>query len=80
VFVIPLESFIQVRPAADRKGATIAAANFAAFSSVLLSGPTLNLFNAMTITPSSDFAIMGAMAMAVAILLFVFLRKRTTDD
>jgi acyl-[acyl-carrier-protein]-phospholipid O-acyltransferase/long-chain-fatty-acid--[acyl-carrier-protein] ligase len=80
VFVIPLESFIQVRPAADRKGATIAAANFAAFSGMLLSGPTLNLFNAMTITPTSDFAIMGVMAMAVAILLFIFLRKRTTDD
>ena len=80
VFMIPLESFIQVRPAADRKGATIAAANFAAFSGMLLSGPTLNLFNAMTITPTSDFAIMGVMAMAVAILLFIFLRKRTTDD
>ena len=80
VFMILLESFIQVRPAADRKGATIAAANFAAFSGMLLSGPTLNLFNAMTITPTSDFAIMGVMAMAVAILLFIFLRKRTTDD
>ncbi len=80
VFLIPLESFIQVRPAADRKGATIAAANFAAFSGMLLSGPTLNLFNAMTITPTSDFAIMGVMAMAAAILLFIFLRKRTTDD
>ena len=80
VFMIPLESFIQVRPAADRKGAIIAAANFAAFSGILLSGPTLNLFNWQSITPSSDFAIMGAMAMAVAILLFIFLRKRTTDD
>ena len=79
VFLIPLESFIQVRPAADRKGATIAAANFAAFSGMLLSGPTLNLFNWLAILPSMDFAIMGVMAMAAAILL-IFLRKRTTDD
>jgi acyl-[acyl-carrier-protein]-phospholipid O-acyltransferase/long-chain-fatty-acid--[acyl-carrier-protein] ligase len=71
VFVIPLESFIQVRPAADRKGATIAAANFAAFSGILLSGPTLNFFNRLAITPSSDFAIMGAMAAVVATSLFL---------
>jgi acyl-[acyl-carrier-protein]-phospholipid O-acyltransferase/long-chain-fatty-acid--[acyl-carrier-protein] ligase len=75
VFVIPLESFIQVRPAADRKGATIAAANFSAFSGILISGPTLYLFNWLAILPSFDFAIMGAMAAAVAILLFVLMRK-----
>lgn len=79
VFVIPLESFIQVRPAADRKGATIAAANFAAFSGILLSGPTLNLLNAMKIAPSSDFAIMGAMTAGAAILLFVFCAHLTID-
>jgi MFS family permease len=80
VYIIPLESFIQVRPAADRKGATIAAANFAAFTGILVSGPVLNLFNRLHLLPSRDFAIMGVMAAAVAVLLFVFLRKRTSDD
>ncbi len=78
VYVIPLEAFIQVRPAADRKGATIAAANFAAFSGILLSGPTLNLFDSLAIKPSNDFAIMGVMTLAMA--GFLFLRKRTTND
>jgi acyl-[acyl-carrier-protein]-phospholipid O-acyltransferase/long-chain-fatty-acid--[acyl-carrier-protein] ligase len=74
LYAIPLEAFIQVRPAADCKGATIAAANFAAFSGVLISGPVLNLFNALNITPSNDLAVMGAMTLITAILLFVFLR------
>lgn len=75
VFVIPLESFIQVRPAADRKGATIAAANFAAFSGIFLSSAVLYVMDKLNIAPSNDFAIMGLMAAAVAIVLFVFLRR-----
>ena len=74
MYAIPLEAFIQVRPAADCKGATIAAANFAAFSGILLSGPVLNLFNVLNITPSNDFAIMGAMTLMVALFLYIFLR------
>jgi MFS family permease len=80
VFVIPLESFIQVRPAADRKGVMIAAANFAVFSGIFLSSAVLYIFDKLHIRPSNDFAIMGVMAAMVAILLFVFLRKRTSDD
>lgn len=74
MYAIPLEAFIQIRPAADCKGATIAAANFAAFSGVLLSGPVLNLFNVLNITPSNNLAIMGAMTLMVALFLYIFLR------
>jgi acyl-[acyl-carrier-protein]-phospholipid O-acyltransferase/long-chain-fatty-acid--[acyl-carrier-protein] ligase len=74
MYAIPLEAFIQVRPAADCKGATIAAANFAAFSGVLLSGPVLNFFNVLNIMPANDFAVMGVTTLIVAIFLFVFLR------
>jgi len=76
IFMIPLESFIQVRPPADRKGATIAAANFAAFSGILLSGPTLNLLNKLAIAPGSGFAIIAVMAAAVAVWLFFAIHKK----
>jgi len=76
IFMIPLESFIQVRPPADRKGATIAAANFAAFSGILLSGPTLNLLNKLAIAPASGFAIIAVMAAAVAVWLFFAIHKK----
>jgi hypothetical protein len=75
MYAIPLEAFIQIRPAADCKGATIAAANFSAFSGMLLSGPTLNLFNALNITPANDLAVMGVMTLITAVLLFFFLRR-----
>lgn len=75
VYMIPLEAFIQVRPAADRKGATIAAANFAAFGGMLLSGLIFYLFTAMGIKASNDFAIMGASAMMVMIIIFILLRE-----
>jgi acyl-[acyl-carrier-protein]-phospholipid O-acyltransferase/long-chain-fatty-acid--[acyl-carrier-protein] ligase len=74
VFVIPLESFIQVRPAADRKGATIAAANFAAFSGIFLASGVLYVLDKLQNSPSNDFGIMAAMAAAAAVLIFVFLR------
>ena len=74
-FMIPLEAFIQVRPEASRKGAVIAAANFAAFAGILLSGPTINLFNLLHITPSNAFATMGAMAVIVSIILFKILHS-----
>ena len=80
VFVIPVESFIQIRPAADRKGATLAAANFAAFGGILISGPVLNLLNWLKISPGNDFAIMGAMTLITAICLLVFLKKSRQND
>lgn len=78
VYMIPLEAFIQVRPAADCKGATIAAANFAAFSGILLSGPTLNLLNALFITPANDFAVIAAATLAMS--TFLFLRRSKEYD
>jgi acyl-[acyl-carrier-protein]-phospholipid O-acyltransferase/long-chain-fatty-acid--[acyl-carrier-protein] ligase len=80
VFMIPLESFIQVRPPPDRKGAIIAAANFAAFTGILLSGPALNLLDKLGIAPSSGFAIIAVMAAAVAIWLFFALQIKKTYD
>lgn len=79
-FMIPLESFIQVRPAADRKGATIAASNFAAFTGILLSGPTINLFNLLAIPPSKCFLIMGLMAIIAAAWLFLVLPRGKMYD
>ncbi len=75
VLMIPLESFIQVRPPADRKGAVIAAANFAAFSGILLSGPTTNLFNWLNIAPTKCFAAMGTTAIIISFWLFLALKK-----
>lgn len=74
LFMIPCESFIQVRPAADRKGAVIAASNFAIFIGIAVSGPLANALNA-SMQPSASFAVVGGFALIVAVLLAAVLRK-----
>ncbi len=39
LMLIPAQAFVQVRPASERRGAVIAATNFACFAGILLSGP-----------------------------------------
>jgi len=74
LFMIPCESFIQVRPAADRKGAVIAASNFVIFIGIALSGPIANALNAL-MQPSSSFAVAAGFASAVAVLLAAVLSR-----
>ena len=74
VFLIPCEAFIQVRPAAEKKGAVIAAANFAVFSGVLLSGPVSN-FLTSSMLPTTCFALIGGVTLLVSALLYATFRK-----
>ena len=66
MIMVPCESFIQVRPPLARKGAVIAAANFAAFSGVLLSGPAANFLNAHCL-PTVGFAALGVISCLVGL-------------
>ena len=75
LFMIPCESFIQVRPPAERKGAVIAAANFVVFSGILLAGPLANFLND-AVLPSNSFAIMGVGSAGVAAVLPRLLPRR----
>ena len=70
LYMIPCEAFVQVRPAADRKGRVIAASTFAVFVGILVSGPVYNLLTgAWGLLPTSAFAVLGAMAFLVASFL-----------
>jgi len=70
VFLVPLASFIQVRPPADRKGTVLAAANFVSWFAILLSGPAFNAMSA-PMRPTTGFAVGGALMLAVAAWLAV---------
>ena len=76
LFLIPVESFIQTRPAPARRGAVLAAANFAVFGGILLSGPLSNLLNAH-LAPTTGMGLVGAMAMALAVAIGGVLRCAT---
>ena len=64
IIMVPCESFIQMWPAPEKKGAVIAAANFAAFSGILVSGPIANVLNAH-LAATDSFAMIGLLAWGV---------------
>jgi MFS family permease len=74
LLLVPLESFIQVRPAAHEKGAVIAAANFAAFSGILLAGIVSVPLN-RALTGTGGFAGMGAVVLAAAAVVRLAMLK-----
>jgi acyl-[acyl-carrier-protein]-phospholipid O-acyltransferase / long-chain-fatty-acid--[acyl-carrier-protein] ligase len=79
IIMVPCESFIQMRPALEKKGAVIAAANFAAFSGILVSGPVANLLNAH-LNPTDSFAVLGLLAWGVGVGVLVALRRGLKAD
>ncbi|MFH1371251.1 MAG: MFS transporter [Planctomycetota bacterium] len=79
LFLIPLASFIQIRPAPDIKGRVIAASSFADFCGISISGVILTLFNKLAIRPSNCFGLMGIMVAMVAIWLFFVLPKESAN-
>jgi len=75
LFLIPVESFLQVRPAPERKGAVLAAANFAIFGGILLSGPLSNVLNARWL-PTQSFAVVGVASLVASLVLLLAFRLR----
>ena len=74
LFLIPLTSFIQARPAAAEKGKIIAASNFCAFSGILLSG---QIFERLThlLSPSSIILILGLSGALAAFIFFILIKR-----
>ncbi len=73
IILVPLESFIQIRPAAHLKGRVIAAANFAVFSAMTVGAFALYLLNRW-FRPTTSLGLLG-----VATALFtVWLAKQLT--
>ena len=74
MFLIPVESFIQVRPAADRKGTILAAVNFIVFAGILISGLVSNVMNEH-LRPTTSFGVIGAVTILIGLGLWVGYRK-----
>jgi len=74
VFLIPVESFIQVRAAPERKGAVLAAANFVVFTGIMLSGFLANLLNAAW-RPTTSFGWAGILSLLMVGWLFLKYRQ-----
>jgi len=69
VFLIPLTSFIQVRPEKSKKGKVIAASNFCAFSAMLIAGKLFTLFDGKFL-PSRNMLYLGTTGVICAFLFY----------
>ena len=72
--MIPCESFIQVRAAPEEKGAVIAAANFAIFCGIILSGLLVYTLDKV-MKPTTFFASIAVVSVPVAVWLHFALRR-----
>ena len=64
IILIPIESFLQIRPAPAQKGAVLSAVNFVVFAGVLLSSLIANVLNAY-LTPTTAFGVLGVIGTIV---------------
>ena len=78
VMLIPCESFIQVRPDPERKGAVIAAANCAAFIGMLLSAGVFFWLQSF-LSPTNCFAVVAVIALITGIFVWIALRLKDTE-
>lgn len=72
--LIPMESFLQVRPPPARKGAVLSAVNFVVFGGILLSGLISNFLNAHW-APTTAFGILGGGCLIVSLALHAAFRR-----
>ena len=70
MFVVPLDTFIQVRSGGSKRGQTIGAANFLGFVGVLIASFALYFFNQIcSLSAAMSFIIMGLMTFAFSLFL-----------
>lgn len=77
VVLIPMESFLQVRPAPARKGAILSSVNFIVFGGVLLSGGVAKYLNEW-FKPTEAFAVMGVFSLVISAVLYTLFRREET--
>lgn len=74
LFLIPLTSFIQIRPRGQEKGKVIGIANFTAFSGIFISGI---LFDGLLVlfSPATSLLVIGLVATGFAFLFFILFSR-----
>lgn len=79
VFLIPTESFIQVRPSATQKGQIWASANFMFFIGVSLAGLAFYLLNMFTF-PVISFMIIGIICLFISLVIWGMMSRYKGEE
>lgn len=72
LFLIPVTSLLQIRPANSDKGRVLAAAGFSSFTAILLSGTIYNLMEPHMM-PSTLMTILALFALATSIIFYMII-------
>ncbi len=76
IFIVPFDTFIQLKSPDDKRGQTIGATNFLSFLGVLIASVLLYVFpHILHVSPSGGFAIVG-----ICTLLFTLLQMFLLSD
>lgn len=78
LYLIPLTSFLQVRPAASHKGKVLGLSNCLTFSGILLAGQGYLLLE--TLRPSTGHLALGLFTAAVTLVFALALRRLPPND
>lgn len=72
VFIVPFDTFIQLNSADEKRGQTIAAANFLSFAGVLIASFALYLFNQIfDLSSAASFGVVGMITIIVTCILTI---------
>ena len=74
LFMIPCESFLQIRPAPERKGAVWASANFASFSGMALASGLYIPLKALR--PTLAYGALGAVSLLFTLWLSMEFKRK----
>ena len=74
LFLIPCESFLQIRPAPERKGAVWASANFASFSGMAVA--SLLYIPLTALRPTLAYAVLGASTLLFMVWMTIEFRRK----
>ena len=74
LFVVPLDTFLQLRLPADRRGEGLALNSFLSWSGILLSGALMLLFHTCGVDAQSGFLLFALPAMMLALVSFFTLK------
>ncbi len=78
LFLIPITSFIQVRPRGDQRGKVIGIANFTAFSGIFVSGVLFELLTSF-FSPSMTLFVVGIVTLGFALVFFALFSRYCED-
>ena len=79
LFLIPLTSFIQIRPRPEQKGKVIGIANFTAFSGIFISGTLFNFLTSI-FSPAASLLVVGFVTACLAVVFFILFLKYAEPD